>query len=193
MARTDEAHDLLDEVLLVDEALALGVVLGAEDLRGLGGVVECGVVLFVLLLRVLGALVGVLRARQGVRGPGAHTARACFFGIPQQRTERSRRTVARFFRLADLGLLDGEAVVGLAVEPGLERILRRTVSDGGKAATWGSFRGRIWATESYDLLLLDFIVGDVKSKLLCSNGSDSSDKFTEFVIQFFDPPQHLVF
>ncbi len=91
MARTDEAHDLLDEVLLVDEALALGVVLGAEVLRGLGGVVEGGVVLFVLLLRVLGALVGVLRARQGMRGAGAHTARACFFGLPQQRTERSRK------------------------------------------------------------------------------------------------------
>ncbi len=49
--------------------------------------------------------------------------------------------MTRFFRLADLGLLDGEAVVGLAVEPGLERILRKTVSDGGKAATWGVILG----------------------------------------------------
>jgi hypothetical protein len=101
--------------------------------------------------------------------------------------------MTRFFRLADLGLLDGEAVVGLAVEPGLERFLRKKVSDGGKAATWRSFWGRNWATESYDLLPLDFFVGDVKSKLLCLNGSDSSDKFTEFVNQFFNPPQHLVF
>ncbi len=61
--RTDEAHDLLDEVLLVDEALALGVVLVAKVLRGLGGVVIGGVVLLVLLLRVLGALLGILRRK----------------------------------------------------------------------------------------------------------------------------------
>ncbi len=82
MGRTDEAHDLLDEVLLVDEALALGVVLGAEDLRGLGGVVECGVVLFVLLLRVLGALVGVLRAPGGEGGRGTHSTGMFFRASP---------------------------------------------------------------------------------------------------------------
>lgn len=58
--RTDEAHNLLDQALLVEQALALGVVLVAQVVRGLGRVVVGGVVLLVLLLSVVRALLGVL-------------------------------------------------------------------------------------------------------------------------------------
>ncbi len=83
-ARTDHAHDLLDELALVEEAVALLGVLGEDGVVGALGAEVGGVVLLVLLARVVGA-------------------------------------VARL-----LGLLDGEAEVGLTVEPGTEGGLAET-------------------------------------------------------------------
>jgi hypothetical protein len=59
---TDEAHDLLDELLLVEQALALGVVLVAKVVGRLGRGLPGSLVLLVLLLGVGGALLSVLRA-----------------------------------------------------------------------------------------------------------------------------------
>jgi hypothetical protein len=60
LAVTDEAHDLLDEGLLVEEAPPLRVALRPQLPRRLARVPERGVVLLVLLPRVGGPLLGVL-------------------------------------------------------------------------------------------------------------------------------------
>jgi hypothetical protein len=60
LAVTDEAHDLLDESLLVEEAPPLRVALRPQLPRRLARVPERGVVLLVLLPRVGGPLLGVL-------------------------------------------------------------------------------------------------------------------------------------
>ncbi len=60
LARTNHNHDLLDELALVEQAAALVGVLGEDGVEGLLGVEVGGVVLFVLLARVVGAVVRLL-------------------------------------------------------------------------------------------------------------------------------------
>ena len=59
-ARTDHAHDLLNELALVEQAVALLGVLGEDGVVGALGAEVGGVVLLVLLARVVGAVGGLL-------------------------------------------------------------------------------------------------------------------------------------
>ncbi len=60
---TNKPHDLLNESLLLYEALALSIILITKLLRGFRGIIECSVVLLVLLLRIRRSLLSVLVGR----------------------------------------------------------------------------------------------------------------------------------